>query len=330
MKPTFSFRLLHFRFILFLCLLTTLSSCDRVVKDDVIPDRAKRVRLNPDQRTIALNQKLRIGDVLDNDTIPEASSLSFRNPRYGFLENEGYQYIPPANFVGKDSISYKVCTSKGCQTSYVLITVKDSIPGGVPCFPQANPDWATTFRNTELRYPVYLNDVVCDRFQIYAVGATAFGSVEVDEQQRVVYRPVQQFIGWDSVWYSIYDSRRSDGNWLRIRVQPDPSDPLAGYCTTQYARPDSLFAPVTSDTTRRFNIQVLLNDVICNNVCNNIAIAIVSQEGPGQAEVAPGGQAILYKAPDVGGSVTRLRYRVCATCASHPTCLESYVYIRNQ
>jgi hypothetical protein len=211
-----------------------------------------------------------------------------------------------------------------------LITVKDSLPTPAPCTAQANADWVTTVRDSVVRYPVYVNDEVCDRFKVIGGNQPVFGSADVDEQMRIVYRPAPGFIGSDSVWYLLQQGIHVSGSWFHIRVLPRANDLLPANCTTQYARADTLIASVSADTTRQYVIQVLDNDVICNNLCSNLKVELISQEGPGKSTVTLNGLAIQYTPPNAGNSVTRLRYRVCASCSTQAVCLESQVYIRNE
>lgn len=270
-------------------------------------------------------------DLLDNDTISLAGSFQLSTPRYGFVMPNSYHYVPQANFTGIDSLAYTVCVGDNCKSSYVLITVKDSVPYA-PCTAKAYPDWVTTVKDSVVRYPVYLNDEVCDRFQILMTSIPAFGRASVDEQMRIVYQPPPGFIGSDSVWYNLQQrNSNSTGSWLHVRINPKANDPLPAYCTTQYARADTLIAQISPDSTRQYVIPVLDNDLICNNLCSNLRVEVISQEGPGEASVTLNGQAIQYKVSNAAAnSVTRLRYRVCATCSTQPVCLESQVYIRNE
>ena len=329
-RSLFTFTGLWTYLLLFIGIQAVLSGCDQVVQEDVIPAGAGKFSLNPDYRTIAFNQKLSIKDVLQNDTIALAGSFQLSKPLYGFVEPNSYHFVPRANFVGIDSLAYTVCIGDDCKSSYVLITVKDSLPSGAPCTLQANRDWVTTLRDSVLRYPVYINDEVCERFKVELPSQPVFGSAYVDEQMRVVYEPAPGFIGSDSVWYELRQGIISSaGGWLQIHVIPRANN-LPAYCTSQYARADTLIAPVSTDTTRQFVIRVLDNDIICNNLCSNLKVEVISRDGPGEAVVTLDGRAIQYTAPNVGNSLTRLRYRVCASCSTQPVCLESQVYIRNE
>lgn len=331
-----SYLSLHQRIFLSLLLLSfffvTLVGCDKVVSDDVLPSNTKDLQLVGARLESVINQKLSLKNMLGNDVISQNAVVRLGKPANGFVvangDSSGYTYVPKANFVGIDSIPYQICQGRNCDSSIVVVVIKDSVDNS--CKLQAQPDFITVANDSSTQYPVYINDVACGRFIIRLDGAPTHGTAFIDQQSRVVYTPTQGYLGADKVAYSICKGTDCSSSWVNISVTAR-QDTATNYCTLQYAKADSVVARFAqSDTLRQeFTIDVFQNDVICNNSCTNLRIVITTPPAIGSAVVAANGRAILYTAPANAESVsTQLRYKVCATCSNQQECVDAPVYIR--
>lgn len=145
------------------------------------------------------------GNVGNNGAI---SFLITSNPSHGTLSGvaPNLVYTPDANYFGPDSFTFKSAYgSARSSEATVSITVN---PMGEP--PVAQPDAATTIKNTAVNILVLANDTDADgdNLSVTAVTQGAHGTVTIaNGGTSVSYRPRNGFSGKDSFTYTI-----SDGN----------------------------------------------------------------------------------------------------------------------
>ena len=333
--PTQPYRSLIRKLLIFISSLILLESCDQVINEDVLPSGTKTFQLNGARMVAALNQKLSLKDMLANDKIGQTATLRIGQPANGFVMMDTatttYKYVPEANFVGTDSIPYKVCQGGQCDSAVVVIEVKDSVAISDSCTLRAEGDWIIVQKDSNVRYPVYINDAVCGRFTIRLEGTPYFGTAYVDEQSRIVYTPKPGYAGLDKFQYSICQGATCSSTWAGISVEGETTDSttVPPICPTQYAQADTLIVTVSRKDSASFtyNINVLANDVLCNSACTNFRVEIVTPPVAGSAVVGSDGKTIQYTAPRTPGITDQFKYRVCATCSGSQTCLDAPVYV---
>ena len=129
-------------------------------------------------------------------------------PVHGTLSGTGVNvsYTPHANYNGPDSFTFKAtygaAFSAEATVSIMVLPVNDA--------PSAQPDSATTFKNTAVNIAVLANDVDPDGDQLTAAIATApaNGTASVTGGGGMInYRPRNGFTGIDSFSYRARDGR---------------------------------------------------------------------------------------------------------------------------
>jgi hypothetical protein len=129
------------------------------------------------------------------------------NPQHGILSGDAPNliYQPDANYYGPDSFSFKTvygsATSAQATVSITVNRVNDS--------PNAQPDVATTFKNTAVNVAVLSNDTdeEEDPLSVIAVSSPANGTVSITGGGTGVnYRPKSGFTGTDTFTYTVSDN----------------------------------------------------------------------------------------------------------------------------
>jgi hypothetical protein len=128
----------------FIVAVTILVGCDYIT-NDLQPSRFKKPVANPDQFTTYKNQSL-ILNYLSNDSIKNKATVTLSDPLHGKIVKDSlnrFVYTPDQDFVGKDSIFYKVCIKSKCDSNVVVITVlapTDTTTDSVNCSLEALND----------------------------------------------------------------------------------------------------------------------------------------------------------------------------------------------
>ena len=131
-------------FLPFIVALFILASCDYITNDQM-PSKFKKPVATPDQFTTYKNQPL-ILSYLSNDSIKNKATVTLSNPLHGTVVKDSlnrFVYTPDLDFVGTDSIFYKICIKSKCDSSVVVINVlepTDSITDSVTCSLEALND----------------------------------------------------------------------------------------------------------------------------------------------------------------------------------------------
>ena len=127
-------------------------------------------------------------------------------PTHGTLSGSGdnLSYTPHANYSGPDSFTFKAtygaASSAEATVSIMVTPVNDA--------PSAQPDAATTFKNSAVNVSVLGNDVDVDGDQLFVASVTsaANGSVSITSGGSIInYRPRNGFTGVDSFSYTVSD-----------------------------------------------------------------------------------------------------------------------------
>ncbi|WP_197017698.1 endonuclease [Tenacibaculum sp. 47A_GOM-205m] len=175
---------------------------------EVIPPKEEKV--------VAVNDSYEVTEdiaselnFLSNDTYTQGSievSFPTTSNENGIIvqTNNKITYTPAKSFVGADSFTYTICSTKEedkCATATVSITVVDQ--GN----PEAKDDVYTTQKNTEITISNFLeNDSLIDDAQLDAINSSnANGSVTLNSNGTITYIPQSDFVGNDTFTYTICD-----------------------------------------------------------------------------------------------------------------------------
>jgi gliding motility-associated-like protein len=150
--------------------------------------------------------------VLDNDfyCVSEEGDQTvtvIRDPQNGMYHLSGNDgivtYVPDHAYDGADSLWYELCDmTDECDTATVYITIRN-----VNDPPVAVDDYDTTLVNYPIIIDILKNDYEPDgdSMTLKLLGMPKFGSIEVNEDNRVTYSPDYNFMGIDFFTYVLYD-----------------------------------------------------------------------------------------------------------------------------
>ena len=152
------------------------------------------------------------------------SLLPQSTPNTFIITKDGNIIVPPQTSIGRYTLNYRICDSKGksfkpiCQTATITITilqtpitatVSATVETGISSTTQsatnqpiAVPDSATTPMNTPIRIAVLDNDTpytASPKIVIFPTNGDAF----VKEDNTILYRPRVRFIGTDYFVYAL-------------------------------------------------------------------------------------------------------------------------------
>ena len=134
-------------------------------------------------------------------------------------------YTPTANFFGVDTITYTISDGQGgSSTATVTITV-----ASVNDVPVAGNDTATTPEDAPVTIPVLANDTDADGDPLVVTAASApNGTVVINPDGTVTYRPNPNFNGTDTITYTISDGRGGTTTaTVTVTVTPVNDAPVA-------------------------------------------------------------------------------------------------------
>jgi len=200
---------------------------------------------------------------LRNDSDENNDSLTLINlskPLYGKLEKfDTYiRYIPNHNFVGTETIYYRVTDGKlESNMSRIVITIIDERNA-----PIGNPDYFTVNENSRVNIDILSNDVGDDLI-FKNLTSPVHGTLSIN-QNIIVYQPDIDFIGDDEFYYTPSNGV-VDGNITSVHISIEAINEVP------VARDDS----VTINENEFIIIDVLDNDYDLNG--DNIFIHSVTQ-----------------------------------------------------
>ena len=232
-------------------------------------------------------------NVLANDTTgPDAdetlSVASVTQPAHGTAaliasgaDAGKVSYAPHADYVGDDVFTYTITDGNGGEAvASVAVSVAD-----VNDAPQARGDAATTAEDSSATIDVLANDVDVDgdAIVVTAVGTPANGAVALLEGEvnagRLRYTPNANFVGQDTVSYTIADGRGGAATAVvSITVSAVNDDPLAAADTASIA--EDAGAAV---------INVLGNDSSAPDAGEALTVTAVTQPAHGSAAIVATG-----------------------------------------
>jgi len=169
-----------------------------------------------DSATTVANQPVTI-NVIGNDTDPDGDNLTIRSvtqPTNGSvsISNNQLVYTPNQDFVGTDTLTYTITDGNNhVQTASVIVTINAAVVAVANTSPVAQDDSVMTTTNQPVTINVISNDSDADgdTLSIQTVTQPTNGSVSINNDQQLVYTPNQDFVGTDSLNYTIDDGHNN-------------------------------------------------------------------------------------------------------------------------
>ena len=193
------------------------------VNDDPVADDDAGISETSQAATVA---------VLEGDADPDADELhvsDFGQPAHGTVDCTPAgvcTYTPEPGFVGTDSFEYEVSDGRGgSDRATVTLTVQaDPLPSNQD--PLAEDDTAETQAGQPVAIAVLGNDQDADggQLSVDTVTQPQHGSVVLDSDGRLVYRPDEGFTGTDSFDYTVIDGQGgAAGARVTVTVHAQPA-----------------------------------------------------------------------------------------------------------
>jgi gliding motility-associated-like protein len=232
--------------------------------------------------------------VLENDFDPEGlidtTSLTIiDNPVHGtvtVLSDGTIEYIPVDGFAGLDSFIYRLCDSGAsvtCDTAIVTINVIDNNNSIV-----ANPDRIITPENEQVVISVLNNDFdpdgIIDTLTMLISVQPSHGSLDIQTDGTIIYRPNNGFNGSDSFIYRICDN----GPVITCDTA------LVTVLVVNNMPPVAINDTVNTVDGTSNTLEVTLNDYDVDDGLDSTSVQIVDAASHGTATVDPATGKILY------------------------------------
>jgi outer membrane protein OmpA-like peptidoglycan-associated protein len=242
-----------------------------VVQDDVV--------------TTPVNQPVTI-DVIANDTAPDGGVVritGITQPTQGtaVINNDQVVYTPVRDFSGTDTLTYTVSDGSN-QVRSGTVTIR--VIGTANTAPVVQDDSATTVANQPVTINVIGNDTDPDgdSLTIRSVTQPTNGNVSISNNQ-LVYTPNQDFVGTDTLTYTITDGN-NHVQTASVIVTIDAADSavVIGTNTSPVAQDDS----VVTTTNQPVTINVISNDSDADG--DTLSIQTVTQPTNGSVSIDNG------------------------------------------
>ncbi|MFQ5648304.1 MAG: tandem-95 repeat protein [bacterium] len=202
------------------------------------------------------------------------------------FSNGAITYTPALNFVGLDTLTYSVRDNLGAASNVatVVISVTD-----VNDLPVAADDSATTPEDTQTVIDVAANDQdldgTLDLTSVAIVLQPDDGSASVDPVTgAITYTPALNFVGLDTLTYTIKDDRGASSNEARVVVMVTPVNDA----------PSVVDDLAITDEEVAVTIDVLANDSDVDGTVVPGSVQIVREPSHGTRAINPATGAITY------------------------------------
>jgi gliding motility-associated-like protein len=266
--------------------------------------------------TATITRPVQTIDVLHNDYDPDEGDInpatlaiyrddSIQGPYHGVVNvnpNGTITYIPTIRFSGIDSFAYIICDdvapNTACDTAIVRLTViwDDKLI--------AYNDNYWTYENTPKILPVTFNDFDPDNSldwgSLTILTPCSNGTAHRNNNGTVTYTPADGFIGRDSFYYQICNTRippECDEAWVYIDVVKN----LQIIATHD---------EVTTGAEESTKILVLNNDLDPEGLIDTLSLAIIDSPEHGTITILPDGTIDYQPANDFAG-IDSFIYQIC-------------------
>ena len=251
-------------------------------------------------------------DILNGTTLDSKQIISL--PRHGsarFDADANIIYTPDENFCGaKDTLTYSICTSFGCDTATVVITV--TCDSTFNLLPVAQSDTAKTVRGVIVVIPVLQNDTLngADTFRIVTGGKR--GTAIFNAGNNIQYKPDSTFCnGKDTLVYEICNLKGCSRAQVVITVA---CDSLGQWIPKAF-----------SDTA-----STIVNETVIVNIINNDTLrgatkpVIVDNPEKGIVTITSDNKALYIPNIDAWGRDT-FTYAICNAFGCDTTFVGIYI-----
>ncbi|MDZ7900146.1 MAG: Ig-like domain-containing protein [Arcicella sp.] len=279
------------------------------------------------------------GNVLTNDDgkgNPLTSSLVTppTNGTIVFNPDGSYTYTPTLNYIGRDSVKYKVCNlliPAECDSAWLFINVIPYPTVGNDK-PVAMPDNAVTQSGSPVTSSVLGNDYDPDLGQTLTaskVSDPTNGTVTVNPNGTYTYTPTTGFVGTDVFKYKVCDNgtpQLCDTTSVTIKVTPiDPTVPV-----NANLKPDAGDDVVVSTGGQPVTTTVIGNDRD-PNAGQTLTYTLLNQPAKGTVTLSSTGTLVWTPVidPALPGATYTVKYKVCDN-GSPVLCDTATVELRNQ
>jgi hypothetical protein len=297
-----------YSFILFIFIIWISGSCDKV-KESSAPDLFSQFSTSDIKSlTTTVNTPVTF-TLFDSLMVREGVTFAFRQPVFGSAKAAPvfgrFEYSPPVNFAGKDSMEYELCKNGTCKKGQVLFIVE--LPS-TACIIQLADDVFDIHNESNFTLNVLQNDLLlCQNVTLIEV--THEADILASVGAGVIAIKVGAFYNRSTLLQ--YKVRDAEGKEYTAQVQLKLSYDAA-FCNAYFApQPDELilfkgFYFIT------FKPEVLLrNDVSCKNDINAASFTIQTPPNSGKGTLSLRGNEYWYIVTDTAGfSQDSFEYRV--------------------
>ncbi|MGI9542303.1 MAG: tandem-95 repeat protein, partial [Cyclobacteriaceae bacterium] len=258
---------------------------DITINDNNDPPIANDDAANTDEdQAVTIN-------VTNNDTdvdgsINDASIVIETNPSNGsvVVNNDGtVEYTPNLNFNGLDTFNYTVEDDDGAlsniaQVSVSVNNVNDAL--------SANDDDVVTDEDVQILINVIANDVdsdgSIDPTTVNVVTSPVNGTIEVNQDGTVLYKPIQDYFGSDLFTYNVRDDEGQVSNIATVSITINDINDLP------IAQDDNLVVDEDLQTT----LNIIDNDSDVDGSIAVTGVTLISSPVNGQIDLS--GEGVKY------------------------------------
>ncbi|MEN9609754.1 MAG: hypothetical protein RLZZ628_568 [Bacteroidota bacterium] len=247
--------------------------------------------------------------VLQNDSLKNCLLDSFyvlRPAQHGSVSadavNKMIQYTPLPDYCGKDSLIYKICNAKGCDTAIVYINIGcDSVVNN-HLLPIANRDDVYGARAIPLAIMVLRNDSTNGRVTLTLERQASAGRTQVVFGNLIEYTPNNLFCGTDTIIYKICNTNGCDTALVVVHITCDTT-------TACSVPPVARFDTASTQKGRNVAILVMANDSLKNCHVDSLLISTRPLHGTATTDLLT--QTVKYQPNTNYCGTDTLVYKLC-------------------
>lgn len=267
--------------------ITVTSVNDMPIAEDDYETAAEDVILNG---TVSGNDY----DVDDDNLIYTTESTS-DNGELIMNEDGSYTFIPTPNFYGQIEFAYQVCDGNGACTNALLNIEVLSINDAPTTI---NDEFLITYSDVlDADVSVNDSDVDSENLSFELIGTPQNGTIDFNEDGSFIYTPNNEFLGTESLEYSVCDEELACTLGLLIITVEAPN-----------------LAPVLSAFSEEIcavqEFVLNLDDIISDDQ-TPIANLVIAQLQASEGETSLSGHILTYTAIANGSEVVTINYTIC-------------------